>query len=106
MGNNTDMSNLPTAPAAGERNELTTRDEVNSLREGDRVEITHEVKVGLKVWSTTTIGTVERIERRRQGLHFRRNMDDKAFCDLIVLRLPDSSLTTVTMDEFSRLRKL
>ena len=100
------MSNLPTAPAAGERNELTTRDEVNSLREGDRVEITHEVKVGLKVWSTTTIGTVERIERRRQGLHFRRNMDDKAFCDLIVLRLPDSSLTTVTMDEFSRLRKL
>lgn len=106
MGNNTDMSNLPTAPAAGERNELTTRDEVNSLREGDRVEITHEVKVGLKIWSTTTIGTVERIERRRQGLHFRRNMDDKAFCDLIVLRLPDSSLTTVTMDEFSRLRKL
>ncbi len=106
MGNNTDMSNLPTAPAAGEHNELTTRDEVNSLREGDRVEITHEVKVGLKVWSTTTIGTVERIERRRQGLHFRRNMDDKAFCDLIVLRLPDSSLTTVTMDEFSRLRKL
>ena len=100
------MSNLPTAPAAGLRNELTTRDEVNSLREGDRVEITHEVKVGLKLWSTTTIGTVERIERRRQGLHFRRNMDDKAFCDLIVLRLPDGSLTTVTMDEFSRLRKL
>ena len=100
------MSNLPTAPGVTERSELTTRDEVNSLREGDRVEITHEVKVGLKVWSTTTIGTVERVERRRQGLHFRRNMDDKAFCDLVVLRLPDGSLPTVTMDEFSRLRKL
>ena len=100
------MSNLPTAPGVTERSELTTRDEVNSLREGDRVEITHEVKVGLKVWSTTTIGTVERVERRRQGLHFRRNMDDKAFCDLVVLRLPDGSLKTVTMDEFSRLRKL
>ncbi len=96
----------PTQATVTEHSDLTTRPEVNSLKPGDRVEIVHEVKVGLQVWSTTTIGTVERVERRRQGLHFRRNMDDKAFCDLIVLRLPDGSLTTVTMDEFSRLRKL
>ena len=89
-----------------DRGDVTTRPEVNSLKPGDRVEIQHDVKVGLKVWGTTTVGTVERIERRRQGLHFRRNMDDKAFSDLIVLRLPDNSLTTVTMDEFSRLRRL
>lgn len=100
------MSQHPTEATVTERGDLTTRSEINSLKPGDRVEITHEVKVGLKVWHTTTVGTVERFERRRQGLHFRRNLDDKAFCDLIVLRLPDGSLTTVTMDEFSRLRKL
>jgi len=92
---------LPTA-----RNDVTTRDEINRLGPGDRVEVDHEIKVGLKVWHKTTTGTVERIERRRQGLHFKRNLDDKAFCDLIVLRLPDGSLTTVTIDEFTRLRKL
>jgi hypothetical protein len=84
----------------------TTREEINALQPGDRVRITHEVKVGLKRWETTTTGTVERFERRRHGLHFRRNADDKVFSDLIVLRLDDGSLTTVTLDEFSKLTKL
>lgn len=87
-------------------NNLTTRDEINALKVGDRIEVDHEIKVGLKVWHRTTVGTVERFERRRQGLHFKRNLDDKAFCDLIVLKTADGSLTTVTIDEFTRLRKL
>jgi len=89
-----------------EHTDVTSRPEVNALKAGDRIEVLHEVKVGLKVWTTTTTGIVDRVERRRQGLHFRRNNDDKAFADLIVLKLPDSSLTTVTIDEFSRIRKL
>lgn len=95
-----------TVPDLPDHTDVTTRPEINALKTGDRVEVVHEVKVGLKIWMTTTVGTVERIERRRQGLHFRRNNDDKAFADLIVLKLPDSSLTTVTIDEFSRIRKL
>src|SRR5947207_1945642 len=94
------------APPVTDRNDVTTRDEINALRPGDRVEVDHEIKVGLKVWHKTTTGTVERIERRRHGLHFKRNLDDKSFSDLIVLKLPDGSLTTVTIDEFTRLRKL
>ncbi len=84
----------------------TTREEINDLQPGDRVEVTHIVKVGLKSWETKTVGTVERFERRRHGLHYRRNLDDKVFSDLIVLRLADGSLTTVTLDEYSSLRKL
>lgn len=84
----------------------TTREEINELQPGDRVEVTHEVKVGMKSWETQTVGTVERYERRRHGLHYRRNPDDKVYSDLIVLRLEDGSLTTVTLDEFSSLRKL
>lgn len=87
-------------------NDITTREEINRLQPGDRVEVDHEIKVGLKVWHKTTVGTVERVERRRQGLHFKRNVDDKAFCDLIVLKLADESLTTVTIDEFTKLRKI
>ena len=79
----------------------------SQLKPGDRVEVVHEVKVGSsKTWSTTTVGTVKHIERRRQGLHFRRNPDDKVFADMIVLVRDDGEETTITMDEFTRLRRL
>ncbi len=86
--------------------DVTTRPAVNDLKTGDRVEIDHEVKVGSQRWRTLTVGTVERIERRRHGLHFRRNPDDKVYSDLIVLKLADGSLTTITIDEYTRLNKL
>ena len=77
-----------------------------SLQEGDRVELKHEVKVGFRRWTTTTVGEVVRCERRRHGLHRQRNPDDKVFSDVIVLRRDSGELTTVTLDEFSELRKL
>jgi hypothetical protein len=77
-----------------------------TLEPGDRVELCHEVRVGFRQWQTKTVGTVVRVERRRHGLHFRRNADDKVFSDSIVLKRDDGELTTVTLDEFSVLRKL
>jgi hypothetical protein len=87
-------------------NPLTTRDALNQLEPGTWIEVTHTVKVGLKSWTTTVQGEVMRVERRRQGLHFRRNLDDKAFSDLIVLRHADGTLTTLTMDEYTDIRRL
>lgn len=104
-----------TAPAAGvplrrtditNRLDVTTRPNLNELKAGDRVEIDHEVKVGLKRWPTTTVGTVIRVERRRHGLHYKRNPDDKVFSDLMILQLDDGSLTTVTIDEFTRVKRV
>ncbi|HTU24256.1 MAG TPA: hypothetical protein VMF30_02590 [Pirellulales bacterium] len=86
--------------------EAATRQLYSELKPGDRIELVHEVKVGLKRWSTRTTGTVIRTERRRHGLHFRRNLDDKVFSDLILLKLGDGSLTTVTIDEYTELRRL
>ena len=76
------------------------------LQPGDRVELIHQVKVGFRTWPTTTIGTIVKAERRRHGLHYSRNFDDKAFSDVMVIQRDDGELTTVTLDEFSRLRKL
>ena len=86
--------------------ELTTRDVLNTLRPGYRIEVTHEVKVGLKVWTTRTIGTVEHVTRRRHGLHFRRNLDDKVFSDEVTLRLEDGSVSTLSIDEFTDVKRL
>ena len=77
-----------------------------TLQPHDRVELKHQVKVGFREWETTTVGEVIRCERRRHGLHHDRNFDDKAFSDVIVLRRDDGELTTVTLDEFSVLRKI
>jgi hypothetical protein len=77
----------------------------DELKPGDRIEVEHTVTVGMKRWTTKTTGIVVRTERRRHGLHFRRNVDDKVFSDLILLELPDGELTTVTMDEFTTLRR-
>ena len=77
------------------------------LQPGDRVEVVHGVTVGSSAkWSTTTVGSVLRRERRRHGLHFRRNADDKVFSDVLILSRDDGELTTVTIDEYTRLRKL
>jgi hypothetical protein len=69
--------------------------------------VVHEVKVGSsKTWKTKTAGTVVNTERRRQGLHFRRNVDDKVFADMIKLKRDDGELTTISMDEFTELKRL
>jgi hypothetical protein len=77
------------------------------LKPGDRVEVGHVVTIGSSAqWSTRTAGTVVRTERRRHGLHFRRNPDDKVYSDILVLSREDGELTTVTMDEFTQLRRI
>lgn len=80
----------------------TTFDELTT---GDRIQVEHQVTVGPQQWTTTTTGKVLRIERRRHGLHFRRNTDDKVFSDVILMELPDGELTTVTMDEYTVVKR-
>jgi ribosomal protein L34 len=77
-----------------------------TLQPQDRVEVTHEVKVGFRKWYVTTTGTVVGKDRRRHGLHYQRNFDDKAFSDVLILRRDDGELTTITIDEFTELRKV
>lgn len=78
-----------------------------TLQPGDRIEIEHEIKIGSsKSWQTKTTGTVIKTDRRRHGLHYQRNVDDKVFSDVIVMTRDDGEQTTVTLDEFSVLRKL
>jgi hypothetical protein len=87
--------------------EQATRNLYEQLEPGDRVEVVHGVTVGSSAaWTTTTIGRVLRRERRRHGLHFRRNADDKVYSDVLILARDDGELTTVTIDEYTRLRKV
>lgn len=77
----------------------------DELKPGDRIEVEHTVTAGAKSWRAKTSGTVIRTERRRHGLHSCRGADDRVFSDVILLELPDGELTTVTVDEFTVLRR-
>ena len=81
------------------------RELFDELKPGDRIKVEHTVTVGQESWNAKTVGCVVRTERRRHGLHFDRSHDDKVFSDVILLELPDGELTTVTMDEFTVLRR-
>ena len=78
------------------------------LQPGQRVRITQRVKVGLKIWQTEVTGVVERTERRRNGLHVKRNFDDRAYADLILLKKDGgvAEETTVALDEFTHVELL
>jgi hypothetical protein len=86
--------------------EATTLKTFDELQPGDRVEVIHEVKVGFRTWSSRTTGTLVSKDRRRHSLHFNRNFDDKVYSDVLVLKRDDGELTTITLDEFSELKKL
>ena len=86
--------------------EAESRQLFSVLKQGDRIAAEHVVTVGQAQWTAVTDGTVVRTERRRHGLHFRRNPDDKVFSDLIILRRESGELTTVTMDEFTRIKRV
>ncbi len=87
--------------------EQELRDAYDQLQPGDRIEVVHGVTGASSAkWSTATVGEVLRRERRRHGLHFRRNSDDKVFSDVLILARDDGELTTVTIDEFTRIKKI
>ena len=70
--------------------ELESRNLYEQLQPGDRVEVIHGVTVGSSSsWKTTTTGRVLLAERRRHGLHFRRNPDDKVYSDVLILARDD-----------------
>ena len=98
------METVPSYPIS--QAEAESRQLFTQLQPGDRIEAAHLVMVGLKRWTAKTVGMVVRCERRRHGLHFRRQIDDKVYSDLIILKRDSGELTTVTIDEYTVLRRI
>ena len=75
----------------------------HELKIGDRVAVAHMVRVGSKVRTTRTAGTVLRTERRRLGLAARRGSDDTVAGEVILLELPDGELAALPLDTCTRI---
>ena len=90
-------------------NELEMRQLYAELQPGDRVEVIHHIKIGSSAnLDSRTIGTIVKKERRQCGIDsgFARNWDDKYWFDHLVIRKDDGELTSLTMDEYTQLKRL
>ncbi len=69
----------------------------------------HHIKIGSSAnLDSRTVGTVMKKERRQCGIDsgFARNWDDKYWFDHLVLRKDDGELASLTIDEYTQLRRL
>lgn len=89
-------------------NETEMRQLYVDLLPGDSVEVVHHVKIGSEEHASHTNGVVVKKERRRAGMDggFARNWDDKYWFDHLTLRKNDGELTSLTIDEYTELRRL
>ncbi|RMF87298.1 MAG: hypothetical protein D6741_20740 [Planctomycetota bacterium] len=75
------------------------------LKPGDRIVVEQRVTVGNRYWIKETAGTVVRTERVKRSLHHDRASDDPVYSDTILLEYPDGELTTITVDEYTVIRR-
>jgi hypothetical protein len=74
----------------------------NRLRPGARVNVTQQIAGRDYTWTTDTRGTVLSYQQRPTGSWYAHSRDDKLWLDRLELRKDDGELTTLNLDEFSR----
>jgi len=73
---------------------------------GDRVRVTQQIPQRQRVWTTQTIGTVERFERMKTGSWFARAKDDKLWLDRLTVRKDDGERVVVHLDPYTHVERL
>jgi hypothetical protein len=88
-------------------NATEVRQIYETLQLGERVEVVHRVQLGSRATESRTTGTLIRQARSELGADGgqRRWWDEKQWCDQLLLRQDDGELTTVTLDEYTVLRR-
>jgi hypothetical protein len=81
----------------------------------DVVDIRHQLKPGVRVrviqqipardyaWSADVRGTVVRFQQKSTGSWFAHAKNDKLWLDRLVLKKDDGEITTLNLDEYSRI---
>src|SRR5687768_7740943 len=70
---------------------------------GARVKITQQIAARHYAWSADVRGTVVEFEQRETGSWFAHSKNDKLWLDRLVLRKDDGEMTTLILDDYSRI---
>jgi hypothetical protein len=74
----------------------------NQLKPGAKVHVTQQIAARDYTWAADVRGTVVEFKQQRTGSWFAHSKDDKLWLDRLVLRKTDGEITTLNLDEFSR----
>jgi hypothetical protein len=70
---------------------------------GARVKITQQIPARAYAWSADVRGTVVDFEQKPTGSWFAHSKNDKLWLDRLVLRKDDGEMTTLILDDYSRI---
>ena len=70
---------------------------------GARVKITQQIPARHYAWSADVRGTVVDFEQKPTGSWFAHSKNDKLWLDRLVLRKDDGEMTSLILDDYSRI---
>jgi hypothetical protein len=70
---------------------------------GAKVSVTQQIPMRNRVWSSKTAGTVVDYEQRKTGSWYAHSRDDKLWLDRLTVRKDDGEITTLNLDEYTRI---
>jgi hypothetical protein len=73
------------------------------LKPGARVTVTQQIAGSDWSWSSQVQGTVLDYEQRQTGSWYAHSKNDKLWLDRLKLRKADGEITTLNLDEYSRI---
>jgi hypothetical protein len=72
------------------------------LTAGARVKVTQQIAARNYAWSSDVRGTVVGFQQKQTGSWFAHSKNDKLWLDRLTLRKDDGELTTLNLDDYSR----
>jgi hypothetical protein len=76
---------------------------VEQLKPGQKIRITHEVRVGQRSWPATVEGTVRDVNVLVTGLTVERGKDDFVGVPTVHFVKPNGELSSITVDERTKI---
>ena len=70
---------------------------------GTRVSVIQQIPARNRAWSSKIDGTILDYEQKKTGSWYAHSRDDKLWLDRLTLRKDDGEITTLNLDEYTRI---
>lgn len=70
---------------------------------GAKVSVIQQIPMRNRVWTSKVAGTIVDYEQRKTGSWYAHARDDKLWLDRLTLRKDDGEITTLNLDEYTRI---
>src|SRR5262249_10177869 len=79
---------------------------LRSLKPGDKIRLIQSIRVGARRWETTTDGTFRELAYLETGITTERVKEDDLVVPIVRFTKPNGELSSISMDEHTRVTKL